>query len=414
MDRLIRHIKFLGFLVMILVFSGCSNRSNISEITKNSTLVYTLKDGNKVVDSISFCRKVDRENGELIGEGEKFTIMDEGRVQAIASLSDYILNKETLSMFHFDWISASGYTTYLRRMDFTPADSLDYIRSSISITPDVRTPGEYKLRIYYFRELIAEKKFELLPVFDPSLFNLETLAENLVVCNKNDKKTGKPIGVNTEFHQTKKGSVRTSFKIDLDFSIDQPEHLYRFDWFKEGDSVAFYRKRVDVHSKDSLSYISSSLSISPEKREVGEYVVVLNLFGKPIAQKEFTLLPPLDYSSIRTSITLYKKKSKKTGKLIGKGTQFEIGSKRKVRTIVNITGMDEFVGKELEFKLRWVGPDGKGVYSKTYNINPENSTLILKNAISITPGKRKPGGYSLQVYVAGELLDEKKFELISK
>jgi len=413
MGEIIRHITYLFLLSIILILSGCANRIETPELTENSSLVYSLKSGNKVVNDISFCRKIDKNTSELIGEGNEFIIMEEGRVQAIVSLSDYILEKEKRSMFHFDWISVSGYTTYLRRMDFTPGDSLDYLRSSISITPEVRTPGIYKLRIYYFRELIAEKEFELFAEFDPSIHNLQSLAENFVVCKKT-KKGGEPIGVNSEFNQSNKGSLRASFKLEDDLFANYKEQLYRIDWYKKDDTVAFYRKHIDVFAQDSLQYISSSLSISPDKREPGELFVVVNLFGKPIAKKEFILLPPVDYSDIEADIILYKKKSKKSGKLLGKGTKFEIGKKKKVRALVNISGLDEFIGKDLEFKLRWVGPDGKGVYSKTYNINPENSTLILKNAISITPGKRKPGGYSLQVYVAGELLDEKKFELISK
>ena len=414
MDGIIQHIKLLCFLVMILIFSGCANVMEKPEITENSTQVYSLKDGNKVVDSISFCRKVDRENGELIGEGNEFIIMNEGRVQAIVSLSDFIQNSNKPSMFHFDWISASGYTTYLRQVDYIPNDSVDFIRSSISLNPDIRSPGEYKLRIYYFREMIAEKNFILLPEFDPSTYNLQSFSEDLVFCKKLDKKTGEPLGIDSVFNQSQKGSIRATFKLDKEISIAQQEQLYRFDWFLKGDTTTLYRKHVDVLPADSLNNISSSLSIATDKRQPGEYFVVLNLFGKPIAQKEFVLLPPVDYSAIKVKTTLYRKKSKKTGKLIGVGSQFVIGEKKKVRAIVNISGLDEFVGKELEFKLRWVGPGGKGVYSKSYTVISEISTLALKNAISITPGKRKSGEYTLQVYLAGELLGEKKFELHSK
>jgi len=411
MKEIIQQIKYLPALILVLIVTGCASRNNVPELTENAATGYSLKNGNKVVDDILFCRKVDRESGELIGKGEKFTIMDEVRIQAIVSLSDYILENEKLSMFHFDWISASGYTTYLRRVDYTPGDSLDYLRSSISISPETRTPGICKLRVYYFRELIAEKNFELLPEFDPSTYNLESLSENLLTCKKISKKSGDPIGVNHKFNQSAKASIRAAYKLDNSISLSKKENLYRFDWYKKGDTVAFYRKHVDVVESDSLKYISSSLSIATDKREPGEYFVVMNLFGKPIAQKEITLLPPIDYSAINANIILYKKKSKKTGKLIGKGTQFEIGKKKKVRAIVNISGLDEFIGKELEFKMRWIGPDGKSVYSKTYILKPEKSREKLSGSISITPGKRKVGTYSLQVYLNGELMEEKNFEL---
>ena len=410
MNKIIQNIKLVVSLVLIGVLSGCASRMDTPINTDDQSIIYQLKDGNQVVNSIRFCRKIDKKTGKLIGERDDFMIIDEGRVQAIVDLSDYILQKEDLSMFHFDWISSSGYTTYLKRVAFEPGDSLDYIRSSIFVTPGIRTPGEYKLRVYYFRELIAEKDFELIPEFDPSLYNLQNLSENFVICKKT-KKNGKPLGICNELNQSNKGSIRASFKLDHELFVDQPEQLYRIDWFVYGDTVAFFRKHIDVLVKDSLRYISSSISISPEKRAPGQYLAVLNLFGKPIAQKEFTLLPPLDYSAVKADIILYKKKSKKSGKLHGKGTQFEIGEKKKVRAQVNLSGLYEFKGKELECKLRWVGPDGKSVYSKSYDLTPKKSTTTLSGSISITPGKRKPGEYSLKIYLSGELIGEQKFEL---
>jgi hypothetical protein len=408
-----RYIKRLLVFALILMITGCASRMDKPEDRNGQLKIFKLKNGNSVVDNIQLCRKLDRDNDNLIGEGESFMIMDEGRIQAIVTMSDYILEKDKLSMFHFDWISSSGYTTYLKRVDYTPNDSSDYIWSSISITPELRTPGEYKLRIYYFRELIAEKEFELLPEFDPTLYNLEALKENLVVCKDIEKITGELSGVDSIFHQSETGSIWASFKLDNSFRVDLDELLYRFDWYEKGDMEAFYSKTLDVLIRDDISFISSSLSTSPEKRDTGEYLVVVNLFGKPIAQKEFVLLPPLDYSAINAKIILYKKNSKNSDLFIGEGTQFEIGKKNKVRAWVKVSGLDEFKGQELEFKLRWIGPDGKSVYNKNYNVTPEKSTEILKSAISIIPGKRKTGNYSLQVYLSGELIGEQKFKLLS-
>jgi len=398
-------------LVFILLITGCANRMDKPENHNGQLKIFKLKDGSTVVDNIQLCRKMDRDNKNLIGEGETFTILDDGRVQAIVTMSDYILEKDKLSMFHFDWISSSGYTTYLKRVDYSPDDNSDYIWSSISITPELRSPGEYKLRIYYFRELIAEKEFELLPEFDPSLYNLEAISENLVLCEKT-KKSGEPVTISYEMNQSNNGSIRASFKLDKDILTGNQEQLYRFDWFRNDDTTSFYRKYVDILNRDKVKYISSSISTSPEKREAGEYFVVLNLYGKPIAQKAFVLLPPVDYSAIKANIILYKKNSKNSSTYIGEGTQFKIGEKNKVRARVNVSGLDEFKGQELEFKLRWVGPDGKSVFSKTYFVKPNKSFNKLSSAISLSPGKRIPGEYSLHVYLEGELLGEKKFKLL--
>jgi hypothetical protein len=405
-----RHIILLAVAVTFLIFSGCADR--VGEPDLNGQLkIFKLKDGTSVVDNIQFGRKFESETGELIGENDKFIIMDEGWVQAIVSLSENVLEKDNLSMFHFDWISPSGYTTYLKREDHTLNDTLDYLKSAISLSPDVRSPGIYKLRIYYFREMIAEKSFELLPEFDLSLYDLEALAENLVVCKDTDRKTGEPSGINTEFIQSNDGSIWAIFKLENEIHFNQEELLFRFDWYKNGESSPFYSKDVDVLTMANVEFISSSLSTSPEKRYPGNYTVVLNVFGKPILQKDFALLPPLDFSSIQVDIILYKKKSTKNGKLIGKGTQFEIGKKNKVRALVNISGLDEYVGKELEFKLRWVGPDGKSFFTKDYQITPDKSSTSIESAISIPSGKRAPGEYNLEIYLEEALIGEKNFEL---
>ena len=79
--------------------------------------------------------------------------------------------------------------------------------------------------------------------------------------------------------------------------------------------------------------------------------------------------------------------------------------------MVSISGLDEFVGKELVFKLRWIDLDDESFYTKEFIITPNKSTALLKSAISVTPGKRFPGEYGLQVYMEGELISEQKFYL---
>ncbi len=64
-------------------------------------------------------------------------------------------------MFHIDWIDSTGNSLYKKRIDLSPSDSSSRIISSISLSPPKRKVGEYIVRVYLFRELIAEKKFQL-------------------------------------------------------------------------------------------------------------------------------------------------------------------------------------------------------------------------------------------------------------
>ena len=92
-------------------------------------------------------------------------------------------------MFHFDWIGPDGETFYMKRVYLSQQDSTLTISSSISISPEQRDTGEYKLRVYLFRELIAEKKFEVLPEFQLNTAQHEELKVNITLYRTKSKKT---------------------------------------------------------------------------------------------------------------------------------------------------------------------------------------------------------------------------------
>ena len=118
-----------------------------------------------------------------------------------------------------------------------------------------------------------------------------------------------------------------------------------------------------------------------------------------MAEKKFEILPEFQFNpskdeGITAGITLYRKKSKKTGKLIGEGTVFKIKEKAKVRALVEIKNRYAYDSQELVFRLDWIGPDGKSFYRKQIDFFPDDTTSIIKSSISISPDKRQPGKYS--------------------
>jgi len=160
--KLITLTMFL-ITLLLLVGAGCSSRIEMPVTGADSTIVYPAKKADGISAKITLCRKVDKKTGKRIGTGTVFTIMEKERVRAFVDLENRFVYGDRELMFHFDWIGVNGRSFYRKRIDLSPDDSSSTINSSISIPPDKRQPGKYILRIYLFRELIAEKKFELLP-----------------------------------------------------------------------------------------------------------------------------------------------------------------------------------------------------------------------------------------------------------
>jgi hypothetical protein len=277
------------FLIGILIpaLSGCSSRNETPTTSEDSTIVYFPKQPDGVSVNIMLCRKVGSKTGKRIGKGTVFTIMDKAKVHAFFDLENRNNFMDKEMMFHAEWIGPNGKSFYRKRIDLLPHDSSSTINSSISITPEKRLPGNYKVRLFLCRELIAEKRFEL------------------------------------------------------------------------RDEVIITGKEFDITA----------------------------------------------------NIILYRKLGKKTGKMIGAGTVFNIKKNEKVRAIINLENRDDYLNNELKFKVEWIGPDSNSFYRKEIDLSPGDSSSTIKSSISITPKKRQPGNYIFRVYLYKTLLAEKKFEL---
>lgn len=409
MDK-IKTISKISILVsfLLLINAACTNRESKAVSGSDSSLVYPAKNKGDIEANLSFCRKIDRETGELIGEGSVFTIMDKVWIQAIANIENRFSSGHDNLMFHFDWIDGDGKTVYIKRVDLSPNDSTSIINSAISLSPETRDPGEYTLKLYYFRELIAEKKIKILPEFNVDTYNTKALFSNLTLCKSLDRKTGNFIGIDSVFTIMDYGTIQAVFDLENRNEFGERELLFSFDWYYN-DTVPYYRKRIEIPVGDSDLRLNSSISIAPDKREVGEYTLKLSLFNKPIAERNFELLPEPELPDVKASIKFYRKQSKKTGKLIGEGSVFKIGKRQKVRALVNLNIPKDCNYKDLEFTVKWINSSGKSFYKK--NLKLTNKSSSLKSAISITPGKRQPGKYSMQVYLYGKLIQVKNYTI---
>lgn len=145
----------------LLAPSGCSDRVETATSGKDSTTVYPDKEPGGVEASILFYRAKSRKSGRLLGVDDPFTIKEKSRVRARVELENVGALGERGGMFHLVWVDPDGKEFYTKRIDWTPEEDDDEIHGSISAYPGRRDPGEYALRVYLFRELIAEKTFLL-------------------------------------------------------------------------------------------------------------------------------------------------------------------------------------------------------------------------------------------------------------
>jgi hypothetical protein len=279
-------VFFITFILLEGI--GCSSRIEKPVITADSTITYPAKKADGISAKITLCKKVSSKTGKRIGEGTVFTIRDNENVFAFADLENRFLHNDLDQMFHIDWIDPAGRSFYLKRIDLLRGDSSSTITSSISISPDKRQPGEYLMRIYLFRELIAERKFELREETRITPIEVEGIRANIIFCSAVSKKSGKRIGVDTVFTIKEKGKIHAFIDLANRDAYGDRELNFRLDWIGP-DGKSFYGKEVNLSPADSSSTINSSISILPGKRQPGKYLLQVYLFEELIAEKKFEL-----------------------------------------------------------------------------------------------------------------------------
>ena len=302
----------------LLLITGCSSREESPVVLDDSTIVYPSKSENGISTKITLSNKISRKTGKPLNAGTIFKLQDEAKLYTSIELINYKSVNHKKIMLHIDWVDSSGNSFYKRRIDFSPSDSSSSFTSSISIFPKKRKVGNYIVRVYLFRELIAEKKFRL----------VESLPDSQTV--------------------KKKDSSKKKIKSD---------------------------KKVEVQK-----------SIKPKvKTEI-----------------------------IEANITLCRKVSKKTGKPIGAGTIFTIKDSAKVKAIVSFEKQEIKTNEQMKFYFNWIGPDGKVFYKKRVVYTTSNPSFSISNSIAITPEKRQPGIYTVQIVFRKKIITEQKFELVAK
>lgn len=274
--------------MILFAVLGCARFLDQPVQSDEFTKVFPQKMDNALVGELFLYRKIDKASGEPIGEGHIFTRMEKSRIQTKLLLKKDDLLENKTALVHFDWIGPDGKSFYIKQVELLITDSSMEALSSISLSPETRDEGQYKLHVYLFRERILEKSFSVVSAFQSDEINPDDFVESITLYRKKGRKTGKLIGVDSVFSRKEKRKVRALVKL-----IDHPDDIlrerrYRLEWIGPGGKSIF-KKRIDLQANDSSSLLSSSFSIGPEKRIAGNYVLRLYLFDKLLVDSPFIL-----------------------------------------------------------------------------------------------------------------------------
>jgi hypothetical protein len=277
--------------ILISLCSGCSSRNKSPLLSEDSTLVYMPESAADILAAITLSNKISK--GKPVDDGTIFPIKDNAKLYAVINLKNRKLNTNKDLMFHIEWIDSKGNSFYKKRIDLPKDDSSSALQSSISITPQKRQTGNYTVRVYYFRELIAEKKFLLTEATHdfavPDFLEIaDKIKSEIVFYKGTSKKTGKPFGKGKTFPIKNKAKVLAIVNItNIDATFSE-QLKFTADWIDPDDS-SFYRKNFKATPGDSSLTITSSISISPDKRKPGNYRLKILLADKLISEQKFEL-----------------------------------------------------------------------------------------------------------------------------
>lgn len=260
----------------------------------DNDLTNSKKTAEKLNAKITFCRKINSKTGKLIDAGKIFTLKDKGSVYASVSLTNKDTSISQPLTFIADWIGPDDSSFYRKKINITPETASFTISGSISVSPAKRLPGNYKLRIFLGDNLIAEEGFKLVKqekvekIIPPKL-NKESVSAQIVFCKKISKKTGEPVSVDSVFEIKDKAKVFAVISLEKRDTTVNNNFKLTADWVGPNDS-SVYKKRIDINLTDKNTTVTSSISVTPEKRKPGIYFLRVYLSKLLIAERKFELI----------------------------------------------------------------------------------------------------------------------------
>lgn len=194
--------------------------------------------------------------------------------------------------------------------------------------------------------------------------------------------------------------------------------MYHLVWV-DPNGEAFFTKRIDVADSGASFTAESSISLPSDKRQPGKYLLKVYDFREPMAVKQFRLIPPGEINQelatrFSPEISLDDhSKSQPVEKELG-NPAFILHEHGWLRADIRLSVPAGWKTGKCDFVISWSGPDGEPFFTKEFTVKPGKSRVVLNSSISIPPGKRDPGNYSLSLLLHDELLAKKPFSLVEE
>ena len=408
------HIKCM---LSALLFVGCTTRYKTPEITPNSTHIFKPKGDQAICTDILLSTLVSKKSPKPLFPLDTFPLIENKILRSFIYVDRQHTTENQPLDFHVDWINPKGVSIFCKQYQLNPNDSASLITSSISLNPDVRMAGNYKLRVYLFRELIAEKPF-VLQTEEEYTPPVNDLTAKILFGNRLDRKIGQVQNIDSVFLISRKGWVHASVELSNRFAYGDEDLDFRFEW-SDPDGKTFFARTVKLPSSDSTSRLNSSISVSPTARKDGIYTLRVSLFRKLIAEKSFEIKTAIVKTdkinvSAKASILFCSKIDKGSGTPVNINDEFVIGKNERVCAYIQLSDVFNPANKPLFFNLVWIDPDGKRFFSKPITVAANTHDAILQSSITIEPKNRVPGKYQFKLYLFDKPIESKSFVLQSK
>ncbi len=408
--------NILLFILIALITNGCSTRIENPVITSSSTITFVPKNNLDVNAEILLSTRVNPKSGNPLLPNIIFPIKEDEYLRAFVYLENRFALGNRPLMFHLDWVNPNGTSIFCKQFSIEPYDSTTTLNSTIALSPQNRIPGEYRLRVYLFRELIAEKLFTLQSLDEYNPDENSDLSAIIHFGSRADRKTGKILSPDSIFTISKKSWIHSYVELTNRFAYGNEDLDFRVEWI-DPDGKAFFARTINLLASDSSSYLKSSVSFSPETRKEGTYCLQIKLFRQIIAEKKFEIQvieakPEVSNASARVSISMCSSIDKKTGQPININKVFSLSKKARVHAHVQLFDVDNPDCKPLVFHLAWVDPNGKTFFRKPFELNQIILPTTISTSISIEPESRQSGNYLLQVFLFNKKIGQESFQLV--
>lgn len=396
-------------ITLILTF-GCSTRQTTPVISENNTICYPATNASQPSVNIILADEFLKSTKQPYFIGQRFPIADNEMVHMIANV-DFIKKEKSRShLFHIEWLNQDGTHLFTKEINYKLNDTTAILYSGIN--SGNRTAGKYKVRIYYFRVLIAEKDFFLVPEKDYTDSLIEHFGASIIFGERFNKKNNELINVDTCFYEGAKKWVNALVRFKNEPKFEGVQIKYKMEWIDPNDSI-IYSKKIVKNENEELHTLRSAISVGHKMRLPGNYTVRVYLFEKCIVKNNFILRPEkkMEHLNIGTiPINLSVGKSRKNSQQVTLDSRIFVRKGEKMYASIDFSKAQIDPSKSL--KLQWLNSEQEILFEKKLASSEFNNSLVVKSSITLRKHKLKSGTCMLRIIYRNRIVAETTFIVV--